>query len=233
MARQHIDPATGRPYTVDPATGQSSWVDQPQQPWTPPQRPQKTHTKRNIILGSVAGILLLGVISAAIGGGDPATTTTQPAGVSTGAKPAGQPAQPPAKPAAKTPGIGTPVRDGKFQFTVTRVKPGPARIGSEYLGKTAQGRYVLVTVRVENIGDRQQMFDGSSQKGFDAQDRAFSADTEAGIYLGAASKSFLTQINPGNTVTGVIVFDVPKGATLTRLELHDSMFSGGVEVRLG
>ena len=233
MAQQHIDPATGRPYTVDPATGQSTWVDQPQQPPTPPQRPRKTHTKRNIALAA-AGILLLGAISTAIGGGDPATTTTQPAGVSTETKPASQPTRrPPAKPAAKTPGIGTPVRDGKFQFTVLKVKPGPARVGSEYLGKTAQGQYVLVTVRVENIGDRQQMFDGSSQKGFDAQDRAFSADTEAGIYLGAASKSFLTQINPGNTVTGVIMFDIPKGASLSRLELHDSMFSGGVEVRLG
>ena len=33
-------------------------------------------------------------------------------------------------------------------------------------------------------------------------------------------------------VKGKVYFDVPKGAKLTSLELHDSMFSGGVKVRL-
>jgi hypothetical protein len=34
-------------------------------------------------------------------------------------------------------------------------------------------------------------------------------------------------------VTGKVVFDVPKDAKITRLELHDSPFSGGIAVTVG
>jgi hypothetical protein len=39
-------------------------------------------------------------------------------------------------------------------------------------------------------------------------------------------------INPGNAVAGVILFDLPRGAKPTKIELHDSVFSGGVTVTL-
>ncbi|HEY3503108.1 MAG TPA: DUF4352 domain-containing protein [Actinocatenispora sp.] len=42
--------------------------------------------------------------------------------------------------------------------------------------------------------------------------------------------AFLTDINPGNTVTGDIAFDLPKTASIARFELHDSAFSSGVSV---
>jgi hypothetical protein len=90
-----------------------------------------------------------------------------------------------------------------------------------------------VTVKVENIGDEAQMFDGSSQKLFDAKGRQFDADSAAATYLGDQAKSFLNDINPGNAVTGVVVYDVPKSIQLAKLELHDSPFSGCVELDLG
>lgn len=43
--------------------------------------------------------------------------------------------------------------------------------------------------------------------------------------------SFL-KISPGNAIKGTVYFDVPKDTTLTSLELHDSMFSSGVKVKL-
>ena len=46
------------------------------------------------------------------------------------------------------------------------------------------------------------------------------------------SKSFREDINPGNTVNGTSVFDIPKTSQITQLQLHDSMFSGGVKVRV-
>ena len=60
----------------------------------------------------------------------------------------------------------------------------------------------------------------------------FSADSEASIYDGS-SEVLWEEINPGNSVKGKVYFDIPKGAKLTSLELHDSMFSGGVTVDLG
>ena len=45
--------------------------------------------------------------------------------------------------------------------------------------------------------------------------------------------SSLEQINPGNSVGGKIVFDIPKNAKPETIELHDDrLFSGGVAVSL-
>src|SRR6266536_106932 len=50
---------------------------------------------------------------------------------------------------------------------------------------------------------------------------------------GGGGGAFLTDINPGNTVRALILFDLPKGDKAVKAELHDSPFSGGVTVRLG
>jgi hypothetical protein len=139
---------------------------------------------------------------------------------------------PPAKPAAPEPAIGAPFRDGKFEFTVTSLKHA-ASAGNDTFGKKAQGVFVLVNVKVKNTGDEAQTFDSSPQKLHDAAGRQYDADGAAAMYLGGDAKSFLEQINPGNAVTGVVIFDVPKGTKLNELELHDSIFSGGVTVPLG
>ncbi|MEU8166956.1 DUF4352 domain-containing protein [Micromonospora sp. NPDC049004] len=134
---------------------------------------------------------------------------------------------------AKTAKIGQPARDGKFEFTVKSSKCGVAKIGSDVLGAKAQGQFCLVTVNVKNIGKEAQMFDGSSQKAYAADGTEYSADTGAAIYANKNAETFLNDINPGNQVTGVVAFDIPKNVKLTKLELHDSMFSGGVDVTLG
>lgn len=131
-----------------------------------------------------------------------------------------------------TAGLGTPVRDGKFEFTVTKVSYAH-RVGNQYLGKTAQGRFTILHVTVKNIGNESQTLDDSSQYVFDAHGRKFDADSEADIYVNGGSDSvFFNDINPGNTVRGKIAFDLPKGVKAVKAELHDSAFSGGVTVTL-
>lgn len=172
-------------------------------------------------------VVVVAVASALGGGGDDAPPASPAASA-----PAGD--TPPAEesPSSSVAGIGTPVRDGKFEFTVTGVEPGVARVGDDMFGQDAQGQFLLVHVTVTNIGDEAQYFDGSSQKLTDTQGRTHSADTGAAIYLGDA-QSFLNQINPGNSVQGTVVFDVPADAAPASVALHDSPFSGGVEVTLG
>jgi hypothetical protein len=86
---------------------------------------------------------------------------------------------------------------------------------------------------VKNIGSSSQMFDASSQIGIDASGNQISADSIASIAANkGGTQTFLQDINPGNQVTGVVVYDIPKNQTLTKLELHDSMFSNGVTVNL-
>jgi hypothetical protein len=128
-------------------------------------------------------------------------------------------------------GLGNPVRDGKFEFTVRKVECGKSRVGTRDFGTTAQGQFCFAYLKVENIGREAQLLDGSNQYMFGDGGQRFDADTEAAIYLDD-SQTFLEEINPGNAVNGIVVFDIPKSAKPARLELHDSAFSGGVEVAL-
>lgn len=70
-----------------------------------------------------------------------------------------------------------------------------------------------------------------NQYAFDTKGRKFSANSMASM-ADESSQVLWEEINPGNAVKGNVYFDVPKGAKVTSLELHDSAFSGGVKVRL-
>ena len=128
--------------------------------------------------------------------------------------------------------VGKTVRDGQFAFTVTGVECGITPVGtSEFLTKNPQGQYCRVSLTVENIGHKAQKMFADNQYLFDTNGRRFSADSTANLY-DDSSKLVFEEINPGNSATGHIYFDVPTGITLGKLELHDSMFSGGITVRL-
>lgn len=200
--------------------------------------------KRFIIPGAVAGVIILG--SALGGGGDKpdgsvALASSSPTAEVVAADAAESPtptpaatkaaAKPAAKPAPAGPKIGSKVRDGKFEFVVTGVKCGITSVGSEYLNTKAQGQFCRVAMKISNIGDEAQSMFADNQLAFDAKGRKFSADSEASIY-DEKSQVLWEEINPGNTVNGFVFFDVPKDAKLVKMELHDSRFSGGVEVAL-
>lgn len=129
-------------------------------------------------------------------------------------------------------GLNDPVRDGKFEFVVKKIDCGETEIGDQYLSTKAQGQFCMVSMSIENIGDEPQSLFGDNQKLFDAKGREYSADTEAAIYLGESSQTLWEEINPGNRVEGVVVFDVPKNLKPAKLELHDSAFSDGVAISL-
>jgi Domain of unknown function (DUF4352) len=132
----------------------------------------------------------------------------------------------------KKAGIGAEVRDGKFAFTVTKVKPGVRTLGSGPLASKPQGQYVLIYVTVRNIGKEPQAFSDTVQKLVDSSGREYSAASgDAAVSMGDSNVLF-NEINPGNKVKGILVYDVPKGTRLKSLELHDSAFSDGVKVSL-
>ncbi|MCO7274845.1 DUF4352 domain-containing protein [Cellulosimicrobium cellulans] len=244
--------------SATPYPGQAGYPGQPPYPGQPgqphlgaqppvgPTPPRKNWFARHKVLTGVGVVVLLAVVGASLGGGggdepstpaavagtDGADGAVQPETADEAPEAESIPEEPAAEePAPAAPGVGTAVRDGKFEFTVTSVETGVATVGDEYLNAQAQGQFVLVHMTVTNIGDRAQMFDGSSQKLVDTAGREHSADSSAAIYLGDAN-SFLTDINPGNSVEGTVVFDVPADAVPATITLHDSFLSGGVEVSL-
>lgn len=128
--------------------------------------------------------------------------------------------------------VGQAVRDGKFEFTVNNVNCGQARVGNDVTGETAQGQFCLVNLTVKNIGTEAQMLDASSQKGFSSDGSKYDANSMASVDANQGTTTFLNNINPGNQVTGMVVFDIPKDKTLAKVELHDSPASGGVTVKV-
>ncbi len=201
-------------------------------PYVPPPPRSRSPLKGCLIaVAAAVGVLVvLGIAGAALSGGSSGGGSAATPPVNTGA--AGT--APGTAKSAKKPanGIGREYRDGKFAFTVTKIKKGVHHVGDQYLGRTAQGQYVLIYVKVKNIGDEARTFDSGSQKLKDTRGREFSADTEAAIAMGDQSKAFLEDINPGNGVHGILVFDVPRDVHIASIELHDSPYSGGVVIPL-
>lgn len=183
------------------------------------------------------GIIVIAVLATAAGGGgddstDVASNDTSNTGTTSddSADDTGADEAPAEDNAPETTGIGSPAGDGKFTFTVNSFECGETEVGEEPFAEQAQGQFCLMDVRVENTGDEAQGFSGSNQYVYSESGTEYSASTEATFANNPDGDSLFTEINPGNGVDGVIVFDVPADAEIAYAELHDSAFSGGVRV---
>ncbi|MEU6712348.1 DUF4352 domain-containing protein [Nonomuraea sp. NPDC046802] len=230
-----------QPYGQDPYRQQPPSQPYPPQhgygypPSQPPQRKKSSAPLILIIIGVVVLVLFGGcaVVVVALGsaGSGGRSTTAAIDDDQAEQKPVEEPAEAPVEEPAKQTkqAIGSKVRDGKFEFTVTKMER-QARVGNDLLGTEAQGVFLLVHVTVENIGDEAQAFTSAAQK-LHADGKEYEADSGAAIYL-KNSKSLYEKINPGNSVQGVVLFDIPKDLKPETIELHDSIFSDGVRVSL-
>ncbi|HVX58448.1 MAG TPA: DUF4352 domain-containing protein [Candidatus Saccharimonadales bacterium] len=179
--------------------------------------------KRHKILSIILAFVVIAVIASATGGGSKKSNTGS-----------AKPSDSTSSKAAPTVKIGQEADDGNFAFTVTSIKCGEPNVTdrSGYLTKSAQGQYCLLNLTVKNIGNKAQTLDSMSQYLFNSSNQKYSSDSEATIYENPTNGTFLNSINPGNTVNGIVVFDVPKDVTPVTAELHDSSLSGGVKVNL-
>lgn len=179
--------------------------------------------KRHKVLTVILGFILIVIIGSALGGDKSKTNTASGNG-------SGVTKTEDKKVVAK---LNEAARDGKFEFVVKSVDCGKTTIGTnEYLTKNAQGQFCLMTISVKNIGDKAQGFFGTNQKLLNAQNQQYSADDAAGVYVDQNYSTLFSNINPGNSVQGVVVFDIPKDQAPVSAELHDSAASNGVKVNL-
>lgn len=149
----------------------------------------------------------------------------QPAETEESAEPAPEESEQPADP-----GLDEVVTVGEFSVTVTGTEGGLAQVGDDMFGEEAQGQFVKVLVTVENTGDAAEYFLDSEQKLIDDSDRQHS--TSSASYLLDEESLFLTEINPGNTVEGVLLYDIPEDAVPTSIDLQGGIFGSPVRVTL-
>lgn len=115
-------------------------------------------------------------------------------------------------------GIGQDVKVGDVVYKVNS-KELSTNVGGEF-GKNANGTFVVLNVTVTNQGKEALMVDSNFftlLKG----DVKFDADSSAGIYANEDANFFLTNLNPENSVTGNVVFDVsPETANDPSIQLQ-------------
>ena len=185
------------------------------------------------VVGGIVGVLLVGAV---LDGGDDTTTTTpttsEPAAAAT--KTDEQPKVTPTP--EQLPGIGDEVRVGNLALTVTEVERVGEAVGGPYLEQRAQGVWWFIHLRATNHGDAPEPFSATEQYAL-VGDKRHRANPSAEI-VAQSSDGFdydelsLTEINPGNTVEGVLIFDLPDGVTPERVELHDLAHSDPAVVDL-
>lgn len=131
--------------------------------YPPPQKPKKKWYQR-VWFWILAVILVIIMINVFSGGDGDSSGSSDAAGTSSAAN-AKDEVKPAAKAEKKAPAmakIGDSVTSGHFKFTVTKVQKGVSRVGDSYLGEKAQGQFILVSVKVTNVGDSSEMFMGSA-----------------------------------------------------------------------
>lgn len=123
--------------------------------------------------------------------------------------------------ATSTAAMRKPVSDGAFaQFEVTGVQTGLASVG-DFLTESAQGVYVLIDVTITNTSSSPISFSLSQQVVRDAGGRAYQIDSSATV-VANDNTSWITDINPGNSVHAVLVVDVPPTAVPASISLRAS-----------
>lgn len=133
--------------------------------------------------------------------------------------------------------IGQAVSDSGFSFVVNSIKCGETHLSTGGVINSysdAQGQYCRLNITVTNTGNSANSIDASDQYVFNSQGQRYdyasgATATADGNYYGTQLNS---DINPGNSVTGDVVFDVPVGTTPTSAELHGKSSSKGVKVNL-
>ena len=130
--------------------------------------------------------------------------------------------------------IGEAVTANDLSFTVTDISKAKS-LGSSYTKKDAQGTFNVVTIIVKNIGKETATIDSSMMKITDSQGRTFDRSIEGQTAKGLAQGKvdlFLQQVQPGLSVTGDIVFDLPDDATDLKLIVKGSMFGTEKQISL-
>lgn len=130
--------------------------------------------------------------------------------------------------------IGEAVTANDLSFTVTDISKAKS-LGSSYSKKEAQGTFNVITLTIKNTGKETITIDSSMLKVTDSQGRKFDYSIEGQTAKGLAQGKvdlFLQQVQPGLSVTGDIVFDLPDDATDLKLIVKGSMFGTEKQISL-
>jgi len=124
---------------------------------------------------------------------------------------------------------GMPVRDGSMEFTLRRVTCGLSHLGGRP-GDTATGQYCVAAVNVTEVGTAPGTFTTADQEAYSVKDIRYRAAGAASLPDDAGISALPYSVRPGHSVLASVVFDVPRGDSISRLILRDTPSSPGATV---
>lgn len=125
-------------------------------------------------------------------------------------------------------GVGTAVREGNLEFTVTEVERGTGEAGDD---NEPFGAWTVVRVTVRNVGADPRDLELEHQELYDARGWDFTHDENAAGDMGESSRTLLT-LNPGDEEQVVLVVDGLADEPIVSVEFHEEEDSRGVLVPL-
>jgi Domain of unknown function (DUF4352) len=126
-----------------------------------------------------------------------------------------------------------PVRDGAFRFTADEMQCGLHEIGPPDDYQSPTGQFCVITLTIKNVGTAPAIFADAIQKAYGADGVWFGSDSEAAFYANPDPDIFFNDINPGNTVRALVVYDIPPAGHILRLEVHENPTTRGAVIKLG
>lgn len=123
-------------------------------------------------------------------------------------------------------GLGVPLRETAFEFTVYRMSCGAGVMPAAPGG----GRPCLATVGVRNVTSEQQTWHGQLQRAYLPSGNWVAADEDATRVANLGRDVFAQPVAAGRRVLLPLVFTVHGAQPPKRLELRSGVFSAGVRV---
>ena len=154
----------------------------------------------------LVGLFVIGGLQSVLGGGgNSSTSSSQATSTTTQTTTEASASSSEEQKEATTYSIGQEVPVGDVVYLVNS-KEVTTNVGGEF-GKTANGVFLVLNVTVKNNGKEaitvtDDFF--TLLKG----DVEYKSDSTAGIYANQDENFFLTEVNPENSVTGNVVFDI-------------------------
>ena len=186
----------------------------------PFEGPTLSARRAGVILGVVAVAVL--AVSAGCSSSTSPTKSSATGAAATKARPASQ--------------IGKPVRDARFEYVVTKLDCKPT-IGGETDAPdpstitSSKGQYCLISLTLKNIATGDGRFLAPDQHVYDAAGTKYDVNTKLGFNVKDAYED--TQVGEGTSSTAVLIFEVPKDATLVRIDLLPVGATTPLSVQLG
>ncbi|MEU8655725.1 DUF4352 domain-containing protein [Actinoplanes philippinensis] len=119
-----------------------------------------------------------------------------------------------------------------FAFDVTGLRCGVSSIGPEDMAQKAAGQFCLLDLEVTNNSGEPKLFDSGAQRVRDTNGVAYAVADQAAEFLDDDGSSLFTEVAPGETVSGVLPFDVPSDVRLREATLTGPGSTPGVRVLL-